>query len=202
MKKDTKEMILLEAFKLFAINSYEDVTFSKLEANTKLTRGAIMYHFPTKELIFKNMCDKYLLNGSSIIEKLNEKVSEGISLKNFIKEYLIVIKNTKNMFFEIGVKNINRAYINITNQAAYNYPSFEIKANKWQTFQVYMWNNVIVKAAKSGEIRNDIDLNVLADLFEDIYCGIAYSALILPDGIDVERLEKAFDLVYNTIKKN
>lgn len=199
--KNTKELILFEAFKLFATHTYEQVTFTDLENCTKLTRGAIMYYFRTKEIIFKMVCDKYLLNQSSVLKKIEDKIMFDTTLKELIKLYLETISEIKVEAAHLGIKNMNRALVNITNQASYYYPNFEIKANNWQVIQIQLWKKVLASAMKSGEIKSDIDLDVISDLFEDIYCGISYAAIVYPDGMEIERLEKAFNLVYNLIKK-
>lgn len=199
--KNTKEVILFEAFKLFATRTYEQVTFTDLENCTKLTRGAIMYYFKNKELIFKTVCDKYLLNESSILKKIDDKIMPHTTLKELIELYIGVITDLKIEFANLGIRNMNRALVNITNQASYYYPNFEIKANNWQAIQIQLWKKVLAFAIKSGEVKSDIDLDVAADLFEDISCGIAYAGLVYPDGVEIERLEKAFNFVYNLIKK-
>jgi AcrR family transcriptional regulator len=53
MRKSSRDFILLEAFKLFASKSYEQVTYNDFEKNTGLTRGTILYHFSSKELLFR-----------------------------------------------------------------------------------------------------------------------------------------------------
>lgn len=199
--KNTKEVILFEAFKLFATRTYEQVTFTDLENCTKLTRGAIMYYFKTKEIIFKTVCDKYLLSESSILKKIDDKIMSNTTLRELIEIYIKAICEIKIESANLGVKNINRALVNITNQASYFYPNFEIKANNWQVIQIQLWRKVLASAMKNGEVKSDIDLDVASDLFEDIYCGISYAAIVYPDGMEIERLEKAFNFVYNLIKK-
>lgn len=199
--KNTKEIILFEAFKLFATRTYEQVTFTDLENYTKLTRGAIMYYFKNKELIFKAVCDKYLLSESSIFKRIDDKIIPDTTLEELIGLYIRVISDIKNESANLGLKNMNRALVNITNQASYYYPNFEIKANNWQVIQVQLWKRVLTSAVKRGEVKSDIDLDVASDLFEDIYCGISYASIVYPEGIEIERLDKAFKFVYNLIKK-
>lgn len=201
MRKNSKNLIAQEAFKLFATNTYEQVTYSELEKSTKLTRGALIYHFKTKEDIFKFICDKYILQDSSILIKLNEKIKSTISLKNFIKSYIEVVNEMKIHYEKLGIKNLNKALVNITNQATYYYPNFEIKVMKCQVMQVQLWNNILKQAVEQGEIKENTNINILSELFEDVYCGIAYSGIVYPDGIEIDRLEKAFFQIYETIKQ-
>lgn len=152
-------------------------------------------------MIFKTVCDKYLLNESSILKKLDDKITPGTTLKELIELYVKIISGIKVESASLGIKNMNRALVSITNQASYYYPNFEIKANNWQAIQIQLWKKVLTSATKNGEVKSDIDLDVAADLFEDIYCGISYTAIVYPDGMEIEKLEKAFKFVYNLIKK-
>ncbi len=198
-RKNSKDIILLEAFRLFASNTYEQVTFNELEEKTKLTRGAIMYHFKTKELIFTTMCDKYLLQETSILNKLENRIEEKISLKDFMDEFIASVQELKDNTKSLGINNYNKALINITNQTLYYYPSFSIKATKWQIMQIQLWRRVLKQAIKAEEIRKDVDYVEVAELLEDIYCGICYAGMMYPDGIDLKRLESAFSYMYSTL---
>lgn len=198
-RKNSKDLILLEAFKLFSTKTYEQVTFNELEEKTKLTRGAIMYHFKTKELIFISMCDKFLLQETSILSKLEAKAEENISLKSFIDEFINVIIIQKEHTKSLGIENYNKALINITNQTLYYYPNFSVKATKWQVMQIQIWRRILKQAIRNKEIKHDVDYVEVAELLEDIYCGISYAGMMYPDGIDVKRLRSAYHYIYSTL---
>ena len=97
---------------------------------------------------------------------------------------------------------MNKALINITNQATYYYPNFEIKAMKWKVMQVQLWNTMLKKAVKNKEIKENTNTEIISELLEDTYCGIAYSGLVYPEGIDIDYLRKAFEFIYQSIKSN
>jgi AcrR family transcriptional regulator len=202
IKKNTKELILLEAFKLFATKTYEQSSFTELEEKTGLTRGAVMYYYKTKDLLFMDVCDRFLIQESSVFEKLEARTSKVNSLKEFIHQYILIITELKEHMKQYDIKNYNKAFINITLQATHYYPSFELKAAKWQMLQIHLWKKMIEKAVQTNEIRNDIDCGLTAELFEDIHCGISYAGMIYPDGIDLDRLRKAYNLAYNLLTVN
>lgn len=199
--KDTRQLILEEAMKLFSEKTYEQVTYSELEGKTGLTRGAILYYFKNKEELFRTVCDEFLLNDSSSILELL-KVPKSITLLDFIYLYISKLSDMKLKNKRFGIRNINKALVNITNQATFYYPNFEIEALKWQLRQIHIWQDILDRAVYTSEIISEIDTSLLAELFEDICCGISYSGIAYPDGIDVKRLEKSFLLLYNRIKKH
>ncbi len=196
----SKNSILDAAFVLYSTRTYDQVRFEDFENATKLSRGAILYHFKNKELIFKTMCDKFLLEKSSAFLKL-EKYEDNTALIDYIKQYIKTLKAYKRKANVLGVKNLNKALINITLQALFYYPDFAEKGLQWQLDQVKQWKKALIRAVSQNEIREDIDLDITSELFEDVYCGLAYSSLPLKDGIDLKKLESDFYFIYDSIKK-
>ena len=54
----TEETILDAAEKLFIQNGYEKTTLQNILDATKLSKGAIYYHFPSKEAIFQKVVQR------------------------------------------------------------------------------------------------------------------------------------------------
>lgn len=52
VKRNSRDLILKEAFKLFLQKNVEKVTVPDLEKATGIQRGAIFYHFKDKETLF------------------------------------------------------------------------------------------------------------------------------------------------------
>ena len=205
MKKNTKDVILDEAFRLFGQHTYEQVTFKELEQATKLSRGAIMYHFETKEMIFRSMCDRCLLEKTSILSIINEKLGdesyENISLKNYIDSYIDTVRELVEYGNSRNLKHIHKAIINITNQTIYYYPDFQKKSLKFKFQQIQLWKDKFMIARKKGEINDKIDLDLISETFENIYSGIVYGSIIYEDGIELlSELKKTFGLMYRLIK--
>ena len=62
-RKDTKkrELILRESFKLFLAKGYDAVSFTDIEREAKVTRGAIFHHFDNKEDLFRHVAERFVL---------------------------------------------------------------------------------------------------------------------------------------------
>ena len=58
----SKQKILLESFKLFATKPFSDITFTDIEKVTGLSRGAILYHFKSKDEILASILNAYSKN--------------------------------------------------------------------------------------------------------------------------------------------
>ena len=195
MKQDTKDLILKESFKLFAWKRYEQVTVSDLERVTKLTRGAIFYYMKNKEHLFIEVLDKYMLSRNS-----PQVDYEQATLLSYIDLFIEQIKKSKKQMNLLGVKNMNFAYANIANQAIYYYPEFTKQVKEKDDEELQNWIKILQQAVKSGEIIDTIDIESVANIFQQTYSGLGNKGIVLPDGIDLEETLKTFMCVYNLIK--
>jgi AcrR family transcriptional regulator len=198
MRKSSRDFILQEAFKLFAAKSYEQVTYNDFERNTGLTRGTILYHFASKELLFKEVVNKYVFNDHSIAKYL--QYHRNISLKEFLDLYLNTVTNLKAFASSHGIENMNRALLNIENQAIHYYSDIMEKAIKWQENEIAEWMNVLQNAIASGEIKGNVNISMLSRIFQNIYYGTSYSGIMIPNGFNIETLREEFVFIYNAIK--
>jgi len=195
MKQDTKDLILKESFKLFAWKRYEQVTVSDLERATKLTRGAIFYYMKNKEHLFIEVLDKYMLGGNSV------PVTEQQTLQSYIDLFVEQVRVAKKQMNSLGVKNMNFAYANITNQAIYYYPEFAKLAKEKDDADLNSWIIVLQSAVQSDEVIQTIDVESVANIFQQTYIGLCNQGIILPEGIDLEKTHQTFMSIYNLIKK-
>lgn len=195
MKPNTKDFILKESFKLFAWKRYEQVTVSDLERVTKLTRGSIFYYMKNKEHLFKTVLDKYIFNQDLILN------CDRSSLYSFIGSFIGQVKQYKKQMLALGVKNADFACINIANQAIYYYPEYIKIAMDKEEKELNIWTEVIQNAVLSGEISDSADTVAHANIFHKLYSGFSYSGIILPNGIEIKKIDAAFDRIYRMIKK-
>ncbi len=193
----SKDRIIFEAFKLFCLKPYNQVTFADIEEATNLSRGAILYHFKAKENIFYNVIDKYVLNRNSIVSIEDTKKE---SLQTFIPAFIELLKNNKQQMKKWGIKNMNMALLNIESNAYAFYPKMQEKAAIWHNEQLQIWQEVITNAVNSNEIRDTIDTKVVAGFFEKIYIGLSFLSIPKLQGIEIAELQKDFDNLYRLLK--
>lgn len=82
--KNTKELIIDTAFRLFLTHSYNGVSISLLSNAIDMTKGALYHHFRSKEELFKLVVDKYFyiptFNINIETESLYEFIHDGNTL--------------------------------------------------------------------------------------------------------------------------
>lgn len=192
-----KELLLLEAYKLYVSKPYDHVTFSELEKVTGLTRGGILYHYKSKELLFNAVIEHYVIKKSSVSALINE---DSDSLLEFIKKFISGCKSEMQEYRSFGIYNMNLAKLHIEFHALSYYNEAQNIFKKWLENEQNIWYLFLSKAVKNKEIRDDLDLAVFSNMFINIYQGTSFSGLCRPKGYDIALLEKEFITLYNLIK--
>ena len=195
--KDTKEFILKSAYDLFLRNNYEAVTINKISEATQLTKGAIYHHYASKEEIFKAVVDKYM------IENKVEVSYEHASLYDFIQHAISNVHNKilEQMTFDTDIHRAPLHYISLSIDAFQYYPDFAEIGQKFFQYEIDKWKSALDKAIKSGEIRSDIDTEVISMNFLNISTGIVGN-MLMSGSIEFafEMFKKQMEELYKVIK--
>jgi AcrR family transcriptional regulator len=164
---DTKEYIIDQAYKLFLSHSYEAVTISDISKAVGLTKGALYHHFVNKEEVFKGVIDKYLS-----LDIINQVVKYD-TLIQFINGS---IDNTKRIVANSLGENLTFVPINhisLLIDALRHYPGFESDKELLISKQIEEIKSIMHVAVDTGEIRDDLDIEITALNFYSISLGIA-----------------------------
>jgi len=195
----TRERLILEAYKLYVSKPYDQVTFTELEKAMGLSRGAILYHFKSKELLFNAVIERFVLEESSISSLITEDCK---GLLDFIKQFVAGCKDEIQKYRSYGIFNMNLAKFYIEFHAINHFENAAQLGKAWMDKELIIWGKILSKAMQSNEIKDDLNLETLASVFINIYQGISFAGIIRSKGYDIALLEKEFMMVYNLIKRN
>ncbi len=193
----SKELLLLEAYKLYVSKPYDHVTFSELEKVTGLSRGAILYHYKSKELLFNAVIEHFVIEKSAITALIDDDCG---SLLDFIKNFISECKREMQEYRSHGIYNMNLAKFHMEFHALSYYNDAQNIFKKWLENEQNIWQNILSNAMENREIRDDLDLVIFSNMFINIYQGTSFSGLCRPKGYDITLLEKEFMALYNLIK--
>ena len=139
------------------------MTMSELENETGLTKGAFYHYFRSKEEIYIEVINKFYFANHS---PFNESVELEGTLQECIQLHLNHLDRIAKKFKEIT--NIDRpdpTSISLIMEAKEYYPGF-IEKLKVQGDTIFNnWVRVITYAEQKGEIRAEIDADILAENF-------------------------------------
>lgn len=192
---DTREYIIDQAYKLFLNKSYEAVSISEISKAIGFTKGALYHHFKNKEELFKAVIDKYLP-----IDKYFLPI-EDITLQQYIE---VSVKSAEEIVHSIfGEKPgfIPISYLALFIDAFRHYPGFAKDKDIMIQGELKKIKGVISNAINNGEIRKDINIDVMAMNFFSLNAGMAGN-LVQNNSpkLTVEMLRDQFYELYKLMK--
>lgn len=197
----SKKKILENAFNLFLTESYSSVSMQNIQNASGVSRGAIYHHFKSKEEIFEEIVNEYLIPTFSVYSMIQE--DEKSSLQNMIYASIKCRQNHINLLKEVtSFKLVDFYFFKLIFQATEHSKDFTEKINVLSEKEFNSWRNGIQAAMRTGEIRPDIDLDYVAQSFMTIPLGLGlFSAFSNYININTKDLRTAYLRFYNLLKK-
>ena len=189
----SRQMILMEAFKLFATMPYDRVSFSVMEKEIGISRGSMVYYFKNKEGLFKEVVYTFVYGASSI-----KAVPDAykLSLCSFYNYFIEILKREQEQMSRRDIANVNEALMRIESSALTYLPNFKEQTAQWYEEELQIWKSVIEHAMAAGEISRRIDPVAVSRLFEDCYLGRAFNGVFTKTGYDIDKMKQTYDQLY------
>ena len=201
MRKSHKEELFSAAFRLFILHGYDGVSFSDIEKATGMSRGAIFHYVDTKQDLFRQVVEMFVIDKQSIDMKI--KYGKDPSLHDFIGAYAQGVKRTMKDVRQIIGEDVSmaagsRAYLNIIQQVATLVPDLFKLYQQCMDREQQVWQQVITRAIERKEIQPEIDAELLAQTFISLFYGRAYRDS-LSNGLDADLLKRQMLQLYEVI---
>lgn len=196
---DSRQQFLKVAFKLFSQNSFKAVTVRDIIKEANLSNGSFYYHFINKERIFKEIIHVFLFGISNRINA----TSQEDTLSQYIQKRLVRLEEEYSELEKIvGGDLIEFDIYSLTSEAVRHFPELREEAMKHQLLEIQGWMNVIDNAKKQGEIKSDMDNEIIAKLFVYVQDGDNLNRFIFNVNHKqmVRRLDLLWKNIYNTLR--
>jgi len=172
MAKDTKQRILETAYQLFLERGYDAVSISMLQKEMGIGRATMYHHFTSKQDLFEAIVDlKFRIEEQSGAQYENDDEILSEHLRNRIEKARQTLKNTKNIQ---AISMLN--YYVLSFQALDKIPDLADKSAHIHAEETRNWARVIQNSVNSGEIDQNTDVNLAAELFMNVKHGVSVMA--------------------------
>ncbi len=165
--KDTREYIIDEAYKLFLNHSYEAVSISMISEAIGFTKGALYHHFRNKEELFRDVIDKHFPLQTVTVDM------ETISLKDYTRVCISHTQKILEALFADEKEFIPVNYLSLIADCFRHYEGFAEQKNQVIDDFISQAETIIRNAIKRGEVRDDIDVQVIALYYFSFSIGMA-----------------------------
>ncbi len=196
--QDRRTYILETAFRTFMKRGYDSVSITVLQQELEMSRGAMYRYFKSKDELFFEVIDRFFFG---MLDAMLLTVPEGTTLSQLIELYY---QNMKKVIRRIKQENIETHLLNFTAliiQAAKHYPGFIDRMREVGVRDRRMWKNAIRHGIEKGEVRADIDVDVVTGIFT-AGAGSPEPTNTIGEAINkkADEWKKTADYIYSLIK--
>jgi len=198
----TRTRILASALALFAKKGYVHTTFTDIAARLKMTKGAVYWHFESKQALLMALIDEMLEKfRRQIVELLppGENSFDGLSFPvvadMMVRNAVQIIGDVKGTaFFLLIHEQIQWA------EASMAKVREDLMRNKrfgpWAAFRTAVENDV-----REGRVRRDVDPVQVASVCVAMWDGLVHTRIVHVLQCDLEdTLRKSYAAVWEAIK--
>ena len=198
----TRARILASALSLFAKTGYVHTTFNDIAARLKMTKGAVYWHFESKQALLMALIDEMLAKfRRQIVELLppGETSFDGLSFPvvadMMVRNAVRIIGDPKGTaFFLLIHEQIQWA------EASMSKVREDLMRNQrfgpWAAFRTAVENDV-----REGRVRKDVDPVQVASVCIAMWDGLVHTRIVRILQCDLEdTLRKSYEAVWNAIK--
>lgn len=177
----TRQRLIAAASCQFARRSYSMVSLDDILAEAELTKGAMYFHFPSKQALAAAIIDDLTeMSRAAVSELLARKMSGLETLIDLF--YVLAVQNTRNEVARAGVRLIET----LDNTTA-------LPSTPWQPW-IELVTGLIQKAVTEGDVVNHHDPEDIAKTLVALWAGIGrISDLDQPEQY-LDNLQKAWIL--------
>ncbi len=197
----TRTRILASALALFAKKGYEHTTFTDIAARLKMTKGAVYWHFESKQALLLALLDEMLAKFRRQTERLlppGETSFEGLAFPvvadMMVRNAVQIVSDAKGTaFFLLVHEQVQWADVSMADVRS------ELMRNKrfgpWAAFKTAVENEM-----RAGRVREDVDPVQVASVCVAIFDGIVHARIARLLQCDMEdTLRKSYSAVWKSI---
>jgi TetR/AcrR family transcriptional regulator, transcriptional repressor for nem operon len=177
----TRQRLIAAASHQFARRSYSMVSLDDILAAAELTKGAMYFHFPSKQALALAIIDDLNeMSRAAVAELLTRRMSGLETLIDLV--YLQAVQNTQNEVARAGVRLLET----VDNTT-------DLSTTTWQTWIEFV-TTLIQKAVTEGDVADHIDPEDVAKMLVALWVGMRrISDLDQPESY-LDNLQKAWML--------
>ena len=199
MIPDRKEYILNKAFEVFMAVGYDSASMTVLQKELGMSRGAMYRYYKSKDELFFAAVDRYVFE---ILERNVPIFDDNITVKERIELTYRHLQSVGKFLDKID--NIDIKFLNFTAlviQAAKRYPGFLDRLKKYKLRVLQAWETAFKNSIKKGEIRNDVNSVIMAQLFVRLISYTDESGEIHKDFLSgIKSGQRVMNYIYSLIK--
>ncbi|MDP8245805.1 MAG: TetR family transcriptional regulator [Candidatus Hinthialibacter antarcticus] len=195
--QETRKKILRAALDVFSKKGYSKSTFVDIADQIGLTKGAVYWHFKSKEELLIELI--YIML-SKEEEQIKEKINEEINIHN-LKDYFMTRAQ-----FVLENEECRKFIFFITLQMEWTVEHLSFTHKKIKELRTGFFeetHRVLVEAQEQKLLKKNIDIQQVEDCLISLYMGLVKNDLsgFSSTGL-IKNIEFSFDAIIETVLAN
>ena len=204
MIMNNKDKITEVTFALSLNEGFDNVSMKEIQEASGFSAGSIYYYFKDKNEILVAIFNKYILEEFSLFkENIKNLNGSFIEKLNFIFTHRTTFFNEKEIqsngldVSELRYKN----YLALTMSIYHEYPEIRNMFHEMHNDFNDFYQELIQEAIEKDEIRDDIDIKILAILIQSSLRGYLNLWMTQSEFSFEELVENNINMIWESIKK-
>ncbi len=192
----TRARILASALTLFAKKGYEHVTFTDIAARLKLTKGAVYWHFESKEALLLALIDEMCIRFRALIS-FDEDLTFTYVAEKMIEKAATILDDPKGKAY----------FLLLHEQIQWSSDSMDqireklMRDNRWGPWEAF--RAAVANDVRDGRARADVNPDQVAHCCLSLWSGLVHASIARVLNCDLkDTLQKAFAAIWRDIQKN
>ncbi|MDO4190722.1 MAG: TetR/AcrR family transcriptional regulator [Bacteroidales bacterium] len=195
--KLSRDYLIEHVFELYLQYGYSGVSVSVIQEKLGIGRASMYYYFKDMDDMFKAVVNRYFFD----LTRKSLDLPDDITLKQMIETRINVLSAMKQPLKDFENKNINMSNLaSLILVSISLFPECMETARELKELSIIQWSKAIRNSVKTGEIRSDVDVDVMAMLFSNIKDAHESFAHLMPKDSETYS-EQAYMCIYNLIKQ-
>lgn len=174
---DKKKLELLDiAINLLVDDGYPGLSMRKLANNAAATTGTITYYFANKCELMESIADELFARFTQLLSNNNDS-----DVKRVIEDWISWTYDDKGHFW--------KAFLQLQSYAKENESFIHYVYKRYDVFTEQL-NSFIKQGQESGQLRNDIPSDILAEQLSAMADGFMMTESICPRRLSAEKVEQ------------
>ena len=199
----TRARILASALSLFVKKGYENTTFVDVAERLNMTKGAVYWHFKSKQLLLLALIDEMLKKFSCQISELLPKGESSFTSLSFPQVANMMVRMAKQT---VSDPKRRAFFLLMHEQTRWSSSSMDVvreellknkRSGPWEAF-----HSAVVNDMESGRVRKGIDAAQIASCCMALWSGLIHSHIANFLACDLEgTLNNAYSAIWRDISE-
>lgn len=192
----TRQAVIEAALDVFSEKGYAKATFDEIAARAGFTKGAVYWYFRNKADLVAALIVEYMERKRT---EISEEIPLGDSLDDLLNYFVLWGKMLRD---DLRFSKFNRFIICQMewSEAVVSRVQKSLATQKdWHLEKI---KQVLVASDTRGELKEELDLDVVVEIIRSTYMGIVFSSLNKFQGGDIaEKIKIGLGFLFDGIRK-